>query len=289
LTSVASFTKSAQTLRLELQLTIEDRVPWRGSVPLILAIAYLGILVCPQDGAAQQIVGTVTQLSGSVQLLRAGVTSGLAPAMPVQLHDQITTGVASAVTVTLADNQSTVALAESSTLVFDENVVAGGVRQRTLVRLLAGGMSSLIRTALYRGIPTFEVHTPNATAATRGTDFDTTYISGVIRPGYQGCQRYTDVIVREGVVALTNPANPTAEVDVPAGYETTVPCLLPPLNAGPIGLTGATAPGTAAGRSAGGLAAVGAAAAVGGFSAPPPGVGGAPPPPPALPPPFVPE
>jgi hypothetical protein len=200
--------------------------------------------------------------------------------MAIQLHDQITTGVASAVTVTLADNQSTVALAESTTLVFDENVVTGGVQQRTLVRLLAGGMSSLIHTALYGGTPTFEVHTPNATAATRGTDFDTTYIAGVIRPGYEGCQRYTDVRVREGVVALTNPATPTAEVDVPAGYETTVPCLLPPLNAGPLGLTGAAAPGTAAGRSSGGLAGIGIAAAVAGFSAPPPGVGGSPSPPP---------
>jgi hypothetical protein len=199
------------------------------------------LVALPSKASAQQIVGTVTQLSGTAQLLRARVTSGVAPAMAVQLRDQITTGLASAVTVRLADNQSTVALAESTTLVFDENVVAGGVRQRTLVRLLAGGMSSLIGTALYRGIPTFEVHTPNATAATRGTDFDTTYIEGVTRPGYEGCQRYTDIIVRDGVVALTNPSNPTAEVDVPAGYETTVPCLLPPLNAGPIALTGAAA------------------------------------------------
>jgi hypothetical protein len=165
-------------------------------------------------------------------------------------------------------------------------VVVGGVRQRTLVRLLGGGVSSLIHTALYRGVSTFEVHTPNATAAVRGTDFDTTYIEGVIRPGYEGCQRYTDVIVREGVVGLSNPANPAAAVDIPAGYETTVPCLLPPLNAGPIGITGATAPGTAAGRSSGGLAGSGAALAVGGFAAPPPGVGSSPPPPPAPLPPF---
>jgi hypothetical protein len=206
--------------------------------------------------------------------------------MAIQLHDQITTGLASAVTVTLADNQSTVALADSTTLVFDENVVAGGVRQRTVVRLLAGGMGSLIRTALFGGTSTFEVHTPNATAAARGTDFDTTYTEGIIRPGYEGCQRYTDVIVREGVVGVTNPAVPTVEVDVPAGYETTVPCLLPPLNAGPIGITGAVGPGTPTGRSGGGLAGIEAAAAVSGFAAPPPGSGSSAPPPP--PPVFVP-
>jgi hypothetical protein len=267
-------------------VTRDGRATGRGVVLITLALICVMLVSYPALAAAQQIVGTVSQLSGSVQLLRAGVTSGVAPATSVQLHDQITTGVASAVTVTLADNQSTVELAESTSLVFDENVVVGGVRQRTLVRLLAGGMSSLIHTALYRGIPTFEVHTPNATAATRGTDFDTTYIQGVIRPGYEGCQRYTDVRVRTGVVGLTSPANPTAEMDVRAGYETTVPCLLPPLTAGPLGITGAVAPGTAAGRSGGGLTGMGAAAAVSGFSAPPPGVGSSPPPPPGPPPPV---
>ena len=180
------------------------------------------------------------------------------------------------------------ALAESTTLVFDQNVVAGGVRQRTLVTLLGGGVSSLIHTALFGGASTYEVHTPNAVAAARGTDFDTSYFQGVVRPGYEGCQRYTDVLVRQGLVGLTNPANPTVEVDVGAGYETTVPCLLPPLTAGPLGLTGAAAPGTSAGRSAGGLGGIGAAAAVGGFAAPPPGAGAAPPPAPqpAPPPPM---
>jgi hypothetical protein len=251
-----------------------------------LVFIWLRLISDPAKAAGQQIVGRVTQLSGAVQLLRAGVTGGITPAMAVLLHDQLTTGAASAVTVTLSDNQSTVALAESSTLVFDENVVVGGVRQRTLVRLLGGGVSSLIRTALFGGIPTFEVHSPNATAATRGTDFDTSYVEGVIRPGYEGCQRYTDVRVRRGVVGLTNPTNPAVEVDVPAGYETTVPCLLPPLNAGPLGLTGAAAPGAAAkGRAAGGLAATGTAAAVSGFAAPPAAVSA---PPPAAPPAPVP-
>lgn len=83
-------------------------------------------------------------------------------------------------------------------------------------------------------------------------------------------------MVREGVVAISNPSTPAAAVEVYPGYETTVPCLLPPLNAGPIGITGAAAPGTAGGGR------TGAAAAVSGFSAPPPGVGGSPPPAPPI-------
>ena len=261
----------------EPNLTNDHREGWRRVVWWALVVISLTLVSRPIKARAQQIVGTVTQLSGAVQLLRAGVTAGVTQAMAVQLHDQLTTGVASAVTVMLADNQSTVALAESSTLVFDENVVVGGVRQRTLVRLLGGGVSSLIHTALLGGLPTFEVHSPNATAATRGTDFDTSYIEGVIRPGYEGCQRYTDIRVREGVVGITNPANPAAEVDVPAGYETTVPCLLPPLNAGPLGITGAVSPEAAArGRGAEGLPG-GTAAAVVGFPAPPPGLSAPPP------------
>jgi len=271
---------------LEAKLTKEGSATKRRVFILVLALISVWLLCYPPNASAQQIVGTVTQVSGSVQLVRAGVTGGVTAAMPVQLHDQITTGVASEVTVLLSDNQSTVALGESTTLVFDENVVAGGVRQRTLVRLLQGGVSSLIHAALYNSASTFEVHTPNAVASSRGTDFDTTYIEGVIRPGYEGCQRYTDVRVREGVVAVTNPANPSAEVDVPGGYETTVPCLLPPLNAGPLGITGAAAPGTAAGgKGGGGLGGLGLAAAVSGFSAPPPALGGSPPsvPPPSAP------
>jgi FecR-like protein len=235
---------------------------------------------------AQQTVATVTQVTGTVQLLRAGVTGGVTPAMAVQLHDQLTTGVSSAVTVTLSDNSSTVELGESTTLVFDENVVGAGIRQRTAVRLLTGGISSLINAALHNGIPTYEVRTPNAVVSSRGTDFDTTYIEGVIRPGYEGCQRYTDVRVRDGIVGISNRSNPNAEIDVQAGYETTVPCLLPPLNAGPLGIAGAAGPGTSSGGkgSAGSGGSIGsgggAAAAAVGFSAPPPGVGSAPPPPP---------
>src|SRR5208282_1539601 len=142
-----------------------------------------------------------------------------------------------------------------------------------------GGLRSIVPVLLRT--EGFEIHTPNAVTAVRGTDFDTTYIEGRARPGYEGCQRYTDVRVREGVVAVSNLANPGEVVEVTAGYETTVPCLLPPLNAGPLGIAGAIGPGAAGGRSGG---AGGAAAAAVGFSAPPPGGGSSAPPPPPMPP-----
>jgi hypothetical protein len=236
---------------------------------------------------AQQVVATVTNVTGSALRLRSKVSAVVVPAMTLVLNDTLLTDRGSGVTVRLSDNSSTIELGPSTTLVFDTNVVSGGVRQKTLVRLLTGGISSLIKTPLrFVGGSNFEVYTPNAVAGVRGTDFDTTYTEGTTRSSFAGCQRYTDVRVRDGIVAVTNISNPGAEVDVTAGYETTVPCLLSPLNAGPLGIAGAAGPGTARSGRGGG----GAAAAVG-FPAPPPGVGGAaapqapPPPAPMMPPP----
>jgi FecR-like protein len=253
-----------------------------------LAFALLMTCLAPAFASAQQ-VGTVTELKGSAQIQRTGATVAVAQGIPVQLHDRLVTAAKSTVTVTLTGG-ATLSLAENTNLVFDQSVVGGAGARNTQLNLFEGGLRSIV-PPLVRN-ETFEIHTPNAVAAVRGTDFDTTYFEGAARPGFAGCQRYTDLRVREGTVAVSNLSNPTAEVDVEAGYETTVPCLLPPLNAGPLGIAGAAGPGGAAGGRSGGAggAAGGAAAAAIGFSAPPPGTGSAapPPPPPPPPPPKVP-
>jgi hypothetical protein len=254
------------------------------AVCLFLALVSLVVFFAPSIACAQQ-VGTVTQLSGSAQIQRAGATISVVQGMAVQLHDRLATSVNSSATVRLTSG-ITLTLAEHTNLTFNQNVAAGGARN-TELNLLEGGLRSIVPTLLRT--EGFEIHTPNAVTAVRGTDFDTTYIEGVVRPGYEGCQRYTDVRVREGVVAVSNLSNPTQVVDIEAGYETTVPCELPPLNAGPLGIAGAAGPGEAGGRGSGGggsSAAGGAAAAAVGFSAPPPGSGTSapPPPPPPMPP-----
>jgi len=174
----------------------------------------------------------------------------------------------------------TLSLGEHTNLTFDQTVTTGGAG-RTQLNMLQGGLRSIV--PVLAPTQSFEVHTPNASTGVRGTDFDVTYIEGRARPGFGGCQRYTDVRVREGIVAVANLANPTQAVEIEAGYETTVPCLLPPLNAGPLGIAGAVGPGAAGGKGGGGGGAGGAgsAAAAVGFAAPPPGSGtSAPPPPP---------
>jgi hypothetical protein len=252
------------------------------AVCLLLALISLTMLFTPSIAHAQQIVGTVTDLTGSAQIARAAATINVVQGMPVQLHDRLVTSPNSDVVVTL-NSGITLTLGEHTSLAFDQTVTGPGTGG-TQLNMLQGALRSVV--PVLAPTQTYEVHTPNATTAVRGTDFDVTYIEGRVRPGYGGCQRYTDVRVREGIVAVANLANPTQVVEIDAGFETTVPCELPPLNAGPLGIAGAVGPGAAGGKGgggggAGGGAAGGAAAAAVGFSAPPPGSGssGAPPPP----------
>lgn len=246
---------------------------------LCVAVAALVVWLAPSIARAQQVVGTVTQLVGSAQIQRGTANLPVAQGTAVELHDRVATAARSTATVTLTSG-STLTLYYNTSLVFDQAVVGPARGGSTGLRLLEGAMRSVVPALVQT--QSFEIHTPNATAAVRGTDFDTSYFEGTVRPGYEGCQRYTDVKVREGVVAVSNLSNPTAEVDVEAGFETTVPCLLPPLNAGPLGIAGAQGPGAAGGRGGGGGASESAVSAGVGFSAPPPGGGstGAPPPPP---------
>jgi hypothetical protein len=255
------------------------------AVCLFLALISLTVLFAPSIARAQQIVGIVTELSGSAQIQRAGATISVVQGISVELHDRLVTSVASSATVRLTSG-ITMTLGEHTNLTFDQNVTTSGTGP-TLLNLVEGGLRSIVPVLL--GTQSFEIHTPNAITAVRGTDFDTTYIEGRVRPGYEGCQRYTDVRVREGVVAVSNLVNPTEVVEIEAGYETTVPCELPPLNAGPLGIAGAAGPGEAGGGrgGGGGSAAGGAAAAAVGFSAPPPGAGSSAPPPPTTPPPVL--
>ena len=219
----------------------------RRAVWLFVALVALTACLAPLTALAQQVVGTVVKLSGSAQIQRAGATIAVVQGMAIDLHDQLTTSVNSSATVRLASGIA-LTLAAHTNLTFNQNTTTGGT-SRTQLNLLEGGLRLLVPPLLRT--ESFEIHTPNAITAVRGTDFDTTYFEGTVRPGYEGCQRYTDVRVREGVVAVSNLANPTQVVEsMPATK--TVPCDLAPLNAGPLGIAGAAGPGEAGGRSEGG-------------------------------------
>jgi len=68
------------------------------------------VLALSQTAWAQR-AGTITQLTGTAQLLRAGVANNVTLTMPVDVHDRLTTATDSTLTLTLIDN-STLSAAE---------------------------------------------------------------------------------------------------------------------------------------------------------------------------------
>jgi hypothetical protein len=157
------------------------------------------------------------------------------------LGDKLQTSAASEATVVLLDG-SELTLSESTTLVIDRSMV-GPTGADSVVNLVEGKLRSVINP-IGGSLPEFEVHTPNAVAGARGTDFETEYIEGKPCPGFPHCLRYTDVGVYEGIVEVRNPTSTRPiSVRVSGGYETTVPCELPPANPGPLGMGDLSAPG----------------------------------------------
>ena len=62
-------------------------------------------------------------------------------------------------------------LGASTTLTIDESMVVNGVGAPSKVGLAEGALHSVIKGAMRGSTTTFEVHTPNAVGAVRGTDF----------------------------------------------------------------------------------------------------------------------
>jgi FecR-like protein len=216
------------------------------------------LLICAlfavsRTALAQTAAGSFQSISGQVQIQRTGgATIGAASGVGVNVGDRIITGPNGHAVIILND-QSRLELGPASSITLDQFAVGGGP---TRVSLFSGVMRSLVNAASGGAGANYQVHTPNAVAAVRGTKFDTAYSENVIRPGYQGCEKYTDVSVYQGTVNLANLGSPNAGEDVHAGYEATVPCDKPPTDGGPLSMTGAVSLESA---NAGGASFAGAA------------------------------
>jgi ferric-dicitrate binding protein FerR (iron transport regulator) len=199
---------------------------------------FLSLIVAASvNGAAfaQGVVGTVVSVKGSATLTRDGHTLALARSMALETNDKIVTGSDGRVTVAFGDNSS-LALSESTTVVINQDMTGGAASGIEKVALMGGRLRSIFNAAI-RSSAGFEVHTPNALAGVRGTEFETAYIAGTPCPGFPTCLRYTDVGVYKGRVEVSNPLNPkAAPVIANAGYETTVPCEEPPATPSPLGM-----------------------------------------------------
>lgn len=215
---------------------VRDRLGYSAGVVAGLLLISALLLAVPATALAQTAAGSFQSVNGQVQILRpGGATIGAAAGVGVNVGDRIVTGPNGHAIIVLND-QSRLELGPASSITLDEFTITGGATA-TRVSLFSGVMRSLVASG---GAPAnYQVHTPNAVAAVRSTRFDTAYSENVIRPGYQGCERYTDVSVYQGTVNLAPIGTPTAGEDVQAGYEATLPCDKPPAGAGPLSMTGA--------------------------------------------------
>ncbi|HVA80246.1 MAG TPA: FecR family protein [Candidatus Binataceae bacterium] len=238
---------------------------------LFLLTTMVVALTLGSRAQAQTGDAAITTATGTVQVIHAGKTLTAVVGTPVFNGDEVDTAAASSATVTLLD-KSTLEIGELSKVKLDIPSRAAANSTTAQISLLAGVVRSFVVHAVAAGAPSYEVHTPNAVAAARGTKFDVTYQDGVDRKEFKGCRQFTDVAVYDGVVQVANAASPTGQsVDLNPGYKSTVPCALLPTAPAAIAAAGSTlgAGAVAAGvvaAVAGGV--IGGVAASGGFSGP---------------------
>ena len=192
-----------------------------------LLFALVSLCLAPEVWA-QTVAGSISAISGSATIQRGGTTIPAAYGTKVNVGDRIVTAATSNLTITLTDS-SQIELTDSSNLTIDDNTLnANGTRASTKLSLLSGLVRSLVRSTPGTP-PNYEIHTPNAVASARGTDYDVDHITGVTDNHYKGCTEFSHVSVYQGLVEVYNPTNPSAPpVEVKEGQKVTVPCGLAP-------------------------------------------------------------
>jgi hypothetical protein len=200
----------------------------------------LTLILAPQMATAQE-VGAIAKVTGTAKLERAAKELDITVAMPISIGDKIRTLKNSQVSVTFRDGSSA-ELGESSFLTIERYALSGSTRTSGLLALWAGRLRTIVKVAT-GGEPSFEVHTPNAVVAVRGTDFETAFIDNRPCPEDRSCMRYTTVGVSRGLVAVSNPSNPAPPIEVREGYETTVACEAAATSPAPLGMQDLGAPG----------------------------------------------
>lgn len=240
----------------------------RFKVSDILSAAILLIpLLLWSSIANAQAVGTVQTYAGDVKLERAAHAVPVTTGLGVLRGDRFTTGPNGRLTILLNDHSS-LDLYESGVLVLDDQTLGPSGQASTRVSLLSGILRSIVYVTAGGPSPNFEVHTPNAIAAARGTDFDTGYHKNVPRKRYKNCLEFTDVYVREGVVQVSSVGTPGSSQTLHKDQSTTVACAGAVLPVAPgMGAIALYSTGVALGLEG---AIIGGYAAAGGFSSPPP-------------------
>ena len=199
----------------------------RHSYDKIIHAGLILIVVCMIAGVrtarAQSAAGTVSSASGRVQIQRGSATVAATPGTPVYQGDKIVCGADGKAVIILTD-QSRLEISPSSTITLDQYTVGGAAPTR--IGLPVGILRSIV-TRMGGAPADFQVRTPNAIGAVRGTDFYISYIKGSPSVGL-GSSYYTEVDVIDGTVNLAQASAPGNGVDVGPGTSGTVVGNQPP-------------------------------------------------------------
>ena len=171
------------------------------------------------DAQALNAAGVVSSASGGVQIQRGAAILAATPGMPVNQGDRIGSGVEGIAVITLSDG-SKLELRPSTDITIDQYTSGGPTPTR--ISLAAGILKSAVKKT--GGAPAnYQVRTPNAIVAARGTIFYTSYTSSSPQTGnLPGISHYTEVAVLEGTVNLAQAATPEGGVEIAQGTTGTV-------------------------------------------------------------------
>ena len=133
----------------------------RLSVAFMAAIAMLGLFGASSTVRADDSVGSVTQVSGSAQIERAGATLAAQQGTPVKLHDKVTTQPGASVRLGFSDGSS-IALSGSTSIAVEDIGAANGQTMASRVTLISGDIHPIVPDKA--GQPPIEVNTGNSKA-----------------------------------------------------------------------------------------------------------------------------
>ncbi len=147
--------------------------PLRGIAMLVTMM-----VLCAALGARAEEVGSVAEIEGQAEVMRAGTAAWapLAAGDAVQLGDQVRTPEGSKLKLLFRDD-SVVTLAPGSVLKVDEGFV-GAAAPVSRFSLFVGAIRAVVTDRYGATGARFEVETPTAVAGVRGTGFITAYDTG---------------------------------------------------------------------------------------------------------------
>jgi hypothetical protein len=146
------------------------RTALTGRLVALVIVAVLGvILVAPGAVRAEEPIGGVKRLAGTVHLIRDGTQTQARLGERIHLHDEVRTGADGSVGITL-DDETLISLGPDSALVIDSMVYAPAAGEAALsLRLLKGTLSYVSGGIARLGPENVILSTPSATIGIRGT------------------------------------------------------------------------------------------------------------------------